>query len=175
MGTDKMFEELGETISRTAKAIGEKADEWMELQKMGSRASGERRQIAKEMERLGGVLYQRYVDGEQMDLELSEVCDEITRHKMILARYEEKIAELKGKKVCSACGKPVGKEAAYCSCCGASCGEAEDKTERASGDEAEEEQAEAVCEAEDSEKQDTVCGGEHPAEAVSEEDGGEKE
>lgn len=121
MGTDRIFEELGETITKTAKVIGEKADDFLEIQKVNGRVSSEKRQIERNLEKLGALVYQRYVDGEQMDLELSEVCDEITQHKMMKARYEERLAELKGQKICSACGKSLTKDAAYCSYCGAPC------------------------------------------------------
>ena len=39
MGTDRIFEELGDTISRTAKAISEKADGFLEIQKMNSKVN----------------------------------------------------------------------------------------------------------------------------------------
>ena len=121
MGTDRIFEELGDTISRTAKAISEKADGFLEIQKMNSKVNAQKRQIGKSLEKLGALVYQRYVDGEQMDLELSGICDEVTQHKMAKAEYEEELARLQGKKVCPACGKTLHKDAAYCSYCGAPC------------------------------------------------------
>ena len=39
MGKDRIFEELGETLGRTAKMIGEKADDLVELQKFYSRSA----------------------------------------------------------------------------------------------------------------------------------------
>ena len=50
MGKDGIFGDLGETISRTAKVIGEKADDLLELQKLSGRAAGERRQVQRKME-----------------------------------------------------------------------------------------------------------------------------
>lgn len=128
MGTDRIFEELGETISKTAKAISEKADDFLEIQKVNGKVNAQRRQIEKALEKLGAVVYQRYVDGEQMDLELSEICDEVTRHKMEKAQYEERLAKLQGKKICPACGKPLHQDAAYCSYCGAPCETETEKT-----------------------------------------------
>ena len=63
MGTDRIFEELGDTISRTAKAISEKADGFLEIQKMNSKVNAQKRQIGKSLEKLGALVYQRYVDG----------------------------------------------------------------------------------------------------------------
>lgn len=119
MGKDGIFGDLGETISRTAKVIGEKADDLLELQKLSGRAAGERRQVQRKMEALGDLIYHRHVDGVQMDLEVSDLCDEITKRKMMLARYEEEIAKRKGHKVCPACGQVIRSDSAFCSYCGA--------------------------------------------------------
>ena len=123
MGKDRIFEDLGETISKTAKVISEKADDFLEIQKVNSKISAQKREIDRALEKLGTLVYQRHVDGEPMDLELGEVCEEVTRHKMLKAQYEERLAQLRGKKICPACGRPLEKDAAYCSSCGAPCGQ----------------------------------------------------
>ena len=126
MGKDRIFEELGETLGRTAKMIGEKADDLVELQKFYSRSAGEKRQIKKSLEDLGDLIYHRHVKGETMDLEVEELCDKITGHKVMLARYEEEIARRKGCKICPACGRSID---SYCSYCGAHCEEDSDCSE----------------------------------------------
>lgn len=129
MGKDRIFEELGETLGRTAKMIGEKADDLVELQKFYSRSAGEKRQIKKSLEDLGDLIYHRHVKGETMDLEVEELCDKITGHKVMLARYEEEIARRKGYKICPACGRSIDRAASYCSYCGAHCEEDSDCSE----------------------------------------------
>lgn len=120
MGND-FLGELGETITKTAKEIGEKADVFFESQKLQNKAAAEKRMIEKNLADLGNLVYKRFVDGEPMDEELSAVCEEINQHQTIIAKYREEIARLKGRKLCGGCGESIDLDAAFCPKCGTPC------------------------------------------------------
>lgn len=120
MGTE-FFDELGETITRTAKELGERAEVLYESQKIRNKLSGEDRIIDKIMADLGNLIYKRYSNGEAMDEELSALCEEIDQHMQKISEYKEAMANLKGQKICPGCQKAVDKEVAFCPFCGAAC------------------------------------------------------
>ena len=143
MGRDIWYN-LGETISKTAKDIGEKADIFIEAQKLQSRAGSEKRMVEKCLRDLGNIVYRRFVDGEIMDEELEAVCQEITRRQTVITGYKEEYARLKGRKICPGCGESIDRSAAYCPKCGAVCWEDEEpeETETEQAESPEEMQAE---------------------------------
>ncbi len=51
------FDSFGETISRTARELSEKAENFYEVQKLRNQISAEERVVSKTMERLGKALF----------------------------------------------------------------------------------------------------------------------
>lgn len=119
MGTE-FFDELGETITRTAKGIGEKAEQFYEAQKLRNKISGEDRIIDKIMADLGNILYKRYSDGDILSDEERELCEQIDQHKALILHYKDILAGMKGKKICPSCQAAVDRAASFCPNCGAS-------------------------------------------------------
>ncbi len=74
------FDSFGETISRTARELSEKAENFYEVQKLRNQISAEERVVSKTMERLGSIIYKRYEGGEPVDDEIAGICGEISRH-----------------------------------------------------------------------------------------------
>ena len=70
------FDSFGETISRTARELSEKAENFYEVQKLRNQISAEERVVSKAMERLGGIIYKRYEGGESVDDEIAGICGE---------------------------------------------------------------------------------------------------
>lgn len=120
MGTE-FFDELGETITKTAKGLGERAEMLYEAQKLRNKISSEDRMIDKTMADLGNILYKRYLKGEVLGAKEMELCAQIDRHREEMWKYKDSLANMKGKKLCPACEKAVDKDAAFCSYCGAAC------------------------------------------------------
>lgn len=120
MGTE-FFDELGETLTKTAKGLGERAEMLYEAQKLRNRISSEDRMIDKTMADLGNILYKRYLKGEALDDEQRVLCEQITMHREKILKYKDSLANMKGKKLCPSCQKAVDRDAAFCSYCGAAC------------------------------------------------------
>lgn len=127
----EFFDELGVTIAKTAKGLGEKAELLYETQRLRSRISGEERLIGRIKEDLGNILYQHYLDGEELPDEQRILCEQIEQHKASIEEYKKKMASYKKKKVCPSCKRHVDQSVSFCPYCGAACPdeETEDKDE----------------------------------------------
>lgn len=135
--TDDFFVELGETLSKTAKDLGIKADSFFEGQKIRTKIMSEQRLVDQAMEDIGNIIYQKYIDGGAVDQDVTELCEEITERKVAIAQYRETVSKMKGEKVCPACGASIPMEASFCMRCGTPC-----KTEEEPAKETEKESAE---------------------------------
>lgn len=120
MGTD-FFDELGETITRTAKELGEKAEAVYETQRMRNKIASEEHSVDKIMATMGSIIYKRFTDGEEVDKELAGYCRRVKEHKDNIEKSKEEMASRKGKKICPACKKEVDMEVAFCPYCGSPC------------------------------------------------------
>lgn len=117
MGED-FFENLRQTITGTAEVVGKRTEEIVEIQKLRSRIRTAQRNIEAGYTKLGELIYLRFVDGEQMDGEVAQICDEIMEYQKKIALCKEDLAEKKGQNICPVCGSANPKDAAYCMKCG---------------------------------------------------------
>lgn len=125
------FDGLSETITRTAKELGERAEVFYEGQKLRNKVSSEERMIEKVLADLGNLVYKRFSSGESMDEEITALCKEARQHEEMAARYRDEIAKRKGEKVCPDCGKSVSQEVSFCPYCGSPCPETAEKADSA--------------------------------------------
>lgn len=156
MGND-FFDGLSETITRTAKEFGERAESLYEVQKLRSRISGEERLAEKARADLGNLVYQRYENGESVDGEIAALCEEITQHLEKIKELKQKAAGRRGQKICPSCHKAVDQEAAFCPYCGTPCPNSKRQEKETKSNEMEEEECgpqKSTCE-ESSHEEDT--------------------
>lgn len=155
------LENLGKTLSETAKTVGEKTDEFIAIQKLRSQQSTLENEIKKNYNDLGEMIFQRFVGGEAFPEDISEICQEILNLQSDIAECKETIAEKKGFSVCPACGANVPKDSAFCMKCGSPMPEQEKEPEDAEFAEAEDTETaadavEEACEAAADVVEDTV-------------------
>ena len=164
------FEELSDTITRTTKDLGKKAGQIYETQKLRSRIASEEQMVQKLKADIGNVIFEKYKEGAEIEESLRGFCEEIQQHMDIIAGYKDCAAELKGRKLCPACGKAVDRSVSFCPFCGAVCPTPE--PEAAQGDVVDTETEETVAEASENttEENTTESGNEDDAstEAVPE-------
>ena len=169
------FDELSDTITRTTKDLGKKAGQLYETQKIRSKISSEEQIVQKLKADIGNVIFEKYKEGAELDEALKGFCEEIQQHLDIIAGYRDSAAELKGQKICPACGRHVDRSVSFCPFCGSVCPTPQPETETAEGDVidseteetvAEETAAEAENEAEEAEK--TAAEAENEAEKAEE-------
>ena len=115
------FNGLGETLSKTAKDISEKASSVYETQKIRSKIASEERTIEKLKNDIGSLIFSRFEAGEQPDGELGRLCREISERLVRIDVLERENAGLKGRKLCPSCRREVPMEAMFCPSCGTAC------------------------------------------------------
>lgn len=115
---DDFFDNLRQTLSETAEAVGKKTEELVETQKLRSRIHTAQRNVDQDYRKLGHMVFQRFVEGEAMDQELSAICDNILEIQAQIARYQEALAKKRGQNICPACGKASPAGASFCMFCG---------------------------------------------------------
>ncbi len=109
-----------DTITKAREIIGETGratGELIEVQKLKFSASSLKSAIRKNYELLGQYTYLSVVNDEDNATAVEELVSEITEQKQQLKQLEKKIADCKGKVVCS-CGCVNSENASYCSGCG---------------------------------------------------------
>lgn len=168
------FGSLGETLTKTARELSDRAEEVYETQRLKNKISGEERQITKAMADIGKIIYKRYRDGVPLEEEEKAICEQIDDRREQIDKYKEEMNGVKGNRFCPSCGNPLGRNDAFCSKCGVACPSPE--PEEAAGDtvdgtaeeiyEAEETSAETDAE-ETSEKTDVTAGTEETGSKVS--------
>ena len=142
------FDELGDTITRTTKDLGKKAGQIYETQKIRSRIASEEQMVQKLKADIGNVIFEKYKEGAEVEESLRGFCEEIQQHMDIIMGYRDSAAELKGQKICPACGKSVDRSVSFCPFCGSVCPTPE--PEKAHGDVVDTETEETVAEAQES-------------------------
>lgn len=128
------FDELSDTITRTTKDLGKKAGQLYETQKIRSKISSEEQIVQKLKADIGNVIFEKYKEGAELDEALKGFCEEIRQHLDIIAGYKDSAAELKGQKICPACGRHVDRSVSFCPFCGSVCPTPQPETETAEGD-----------------------------------------
>lgn len=118
---DDFFADFGETLHQAAKEFSAKTDSFFESQKIRNRIAGEQKKIDICLKDIGNIIYKKYVDGEPMHEDVAALCEQITGHKVSVAKLKESMAKKKGEKVCAACGASMPKEAQFCMKCGEAC------------------------------------------------------
>lgn len=129
MRNDEFLDNLRQTITGTAEAVGKKTEDLLEIQKLRSRIRNAQRNVELDYKKLGEIIYQRYVSGADLDEELAEVCALIMDLQKQAASYKEELANRKGQAVCPACGSGNPRDAVFCMHCGAVIPKTEPETE----------------------------------------------
>lgn len=129
MRNEEFFDNLRQTITGTAEVVGKKTEDLLEIQKLRSRIRNAQRNVELDYKKLGEIIYQRYVSGEDLDEELTEVCGLIMDLQKQTASYKEELANRKGQTVCPACGSGNPRDAVFCMHCGTVIPKAEPETE----------------------------------------------
>lgn len=117
--TGDFFTDFGATISKAARDIGNRADSFVETQKIRAKILSEQKLIEKDFTDLGKILYKRYIDGEPLDETMAEICEDVTQRKIAIAAHRETMAKMNGETICAACGASVPEDASFCMQCGA--------------------------------------------------------
>lgn len=112
------FEDLTKRLGETAEFVGNKANEAMEVQRLKNQIRTLERNNEDDLAELGRVLYEKFLNGEELEAEEEALCEAIQDREESIEEYNEQIVELRGDTNCVACGKSIAKGMAYCPYCG---------------------------------------------------------
>lgn len=116
---EDLFGSIKQTITETAEVVGKKTEEFVETQKMRNKVRTLQKEIREKYAQIGAIVYQRYVNGDTMEEELTIPCESVRNLQKELEECKESMAAKQGKNVCPACGISNPKDAVFCMYCGA--------------------------------------------------------
>jgi RNA polymerase subunit RPABC4/transcription elongation factor Spt4 len=138
---NKFFDDLGETLSRTAREFGERAESFYEKQKLRNQIILEERAAEKTFTDLGKAIYKRYSAGEEFDSKIEDLCKRIDQYYQKVEELKNTVAGKDGKKVCPSCGKTIDSDSLFCPACGMAYPQEEDDAEVVEGEVVHEEES----------------------------------
>ena len=112
------FDDLGKKLGETVDNVSAMAGKSIEIQKLRNQVRNLERGNALDIQSLGRMVYQGFVDGAKLEDKPQEICEGIKSREEGIEELLEKIALLKGVRTCPKCGKTAAKEMAYCPYCG---------------------------------------------------------
>lgn len=101
-----------------ADAAGKKTGELVSFTKLKLEAAETARTIELKMEKIGRIVYESHISGEDCSAALEALFADVTELEEKADDLAEKIAELRRSKPCASCGKNNRSDAAFCQNCG---------------------------------------------------------
>ena len=82
---------LFDKITDAAKMAGDKASDAIELTKLKSKVSSEKKEIELEMAKIGKIYYDKGKAGEELDQDAKDISDKIDAHKDVIEETQSQI------------------------------------------------------------------------------------
>ncbi|MDD6283944.1 MAG: hypothetical protein PUB05_01095 [Firmicutes bacterium] len=111
-----------DTIYKAKEVIdmaGKKTGELVNIQKLKVNIAGLNSQMANDFEAIGRLCYDNMRSGTDNGDAIAAIAEEIDEKQEQVRQLRERIAELKGERICGGCNNPVSNDAEYCPKCGA--------------------------------------------------------
>lgn len=114
-----VFDNFTKKVTETAKAVGKKSGEIVEVTKLNMNVATEEDKITKAYTDIGRTVYEAFAAGENVPENFKELCEKVVEYKKNIEDMKQKILELKNLKLCPACSAELESETAFCPKCGA--------------------------------------------------------
>jgi DNA repair exonuclease SbcCD ATPase subunit len=112
------FDDLGKKLGETVDSVSAIAGKSIEIQKLRNQVRNLERGNALDIQSLGRMVYQGFIDGAKLEEKPQEICEGIKSREEGIEELLQKISLLKGVRNCPNCGKAAVKEMSYCPYCG---------------------------------------------------------
>ncbi|TDT51879.1 zinc ribbon domain-containing protein [Fonticella tunisiensis] len=109
---------IAKSVEGSAKYVAKKSGDMVEITKLGREIASQEGKIKNLYYELGRLFYERYGGEKDFDKDISDICVQINEKYKIILGIKEKIASLKGMKICPRCGQELDIKIAYCPMCG---------------------------------------------------------
>ena len=113
------LENLGKRVGEATQAVAKKSGELVETTKLSVNIGSEEEKVQKLYAQIGKALYEKYTATGIIDEDVKASCEAIRVHEQNIKALRDKMAEIKGSKLCISCGAEMEKTQLYCSKCGA--------------------------------------------------------
>ncbi|MBE7016008.1 MAG: hypothetical protein E7417_04215 [Ruminococcaceae bacterium] len=104
---------------KLTKVVKDKTVNIYDTTKLNLALSNTQGKVDKHYQKIGEIIYQRYLDNRDVGDDIEEYCEEIDAFCKEINELKKRIAELKDNLECPACGQSNSKSGDYCSKCGA--------------------------------------------------------
>ncbi len=112
------FDDLVKKVSDKAQSAVKKSGEVIEITKLKTRIVANQKTIEDNYLEIGKILYQRYLEGENVESQIKNLCEEIKSKEEIIKSIKEEIISLKGSVECQKCHAVVERTSYFCPNCG---------------------------------------------------------
>lgn len=112
------FDSFGKKVSEAAQSAAKKSSELVEVTKINMSISSEEDKIKKHFSKIGEEIYAKYAEGNEIDPDFMEMCQEIGTIREKINDLKAKIMELKNVKLCTNCGAELDRSIVFCPKCG---------------------------------------------------------
>ncbi len=109
---DDFFGKLGDTIVSGGKAVGDKAKELSDAAKIQIDIKKNEDILTEEFAKIGKKYYEEHKDSEPTEFQT------IAATERQIAHLKQQLQDIKGTKICPACGAENPADATFCSKCG---------------------------------------------------------
>lgn len=113
-----IFKDLGKKIGSTAKTVGKKSEELVEVTKINLTIGNEEDKIKKLLVEIGSEVYAKQAEGEQFGDFIDEKCSQIKAIEQNIEELRSKVSKIKGQKACSECNTSIDEDVKFCPNCG---------------------------------------------------------
>lgn len=112
------FNDLGKKIGKTAKTVGKKSEELVEVTKLNLAIGNEEDKIKKMLIEIGSEVYGKFAEGEHFDQYIDEKCTQIKQVESNIQEIRNKVMKIKGHKTCPNCNTDIEDGVKFCPNCG---------------------------------------------------------
>ncbi|GAA0728896.1 hypothetical protein GCM10008905_28250 [Clostridium malenominatum] len=92
------FSKIVKTVGEGAATVAKKSGEIVEISKLNLSVSTEKNNIEKLYREIGEMVFEKYANGEAVDLDLEKPCKEIENSNNNIKEIKEKIEDIKNNK-----------------------------------------------------------------------------
>ena len=90
-----IWDDLGRAVTGAADAVSRKAGEIVEITRLKNQIYSLEREIRRDYEALGKIVYERYTEEGATEKEFESLCEEIARREILIDQYEGEIDDRK--------------------------------------------------------------------------------
>ena len=130
---DKLFDNLKKGVNiaisgaeKLTKVVKNKSVHLYDVTKLNIALNDTQGKLDKHYQKIGEIIYQKYLDNRDMDEELENYCQEIDAFIEEINELKERIATMKNASLCPSCGQNNENGSEYCSKCGSKLGSDDD-------------------------------------------------